>query len=102
MSSRTGKKDGSGDKHTVTLVVDQKKVQSTEQSKVKAACGRTVKADKDTKAPVVDQQRKVKAECRCTVNAPAGQTQTVDCKTHGSQTVAKKYERKKGAKKDSS
>ena len=77
-------------------------MQSTQQSKVKAACGRTVNADKDTKTPVVDQQRKVKAECRCTVNAPAGQTQTVDCKTHGSQPVAKKYERKKGTKKDSS
>ena len=55
-------------------------------------------ADKGTETPVVEQQMKVIAACGCTVNAPAGQTQTVDCPTHGQQTVVKKYEREKGAK----
>lgn len=59
-------------------------------------------ADKDTETRVVDQQRKVIAACGCTVNAPAGQTQTVYCKKDGEQNVSKKYERKKGTKKDSS
>ena len=55
-------------------------------------------ADKVTETPVVEQQRKVIAACRCTVNAPAGQTQTVYCQTHGQQTVVKKDQRKKGTK----
>ena len=76
MSGRKGKKQG-GDKDTVTPVGDQKKVQSTQQSKMKAECGDTV-------------------------SAPAGQTQTVYCQTHGQQTVVKKDQRKKGTKKDSS
>ena len=75
MSSKKGKKKG-GDKDTVTPVGDVKKVQSTQKS--------------------------VKAECGDTVKAPAGQTQTVYCQTHGQQTVVKKDQKKKGTKKDSS
>ena len=50
--------------------------------------GKKKSPDKDTETPVVG----VIAACGCTV-------QKVYCRTHGPQTVAKKYERKKGTKK---
>ena len=53
--------------------------------------GKKKGGDKDTEPPVVG----VKAACGCTV-------QKVYCTTHGVQTVAKKYERKKGTKEGSS